>query len=90
MIVKEAFDARFEIVHRRVDERDDEHFLIILQRAAVNDLRREGRENMRLACARHRGNTQPPASVAEDILLGGSRGEGRCHVRRCQVSSIPA
>ncbi len=34
---------------------------------------------MRLARTRHRGNTQPPAVVAEDVLLGGSRGEGhRC------------
>lgn len=31
---------------------------------------------MRLARARDGGNAQSPACVAEDVLLGGSRGEG--------------
>jgi len=33
-------------------------------------------ENVRLACARHRGNAEATTVVAEDVLLGGSRGEG--------------
>lgn len=86
-IVEEAFDARFEIIHRRVNERDDEHFLIVAERAAVNDLRRQRGEDMRLARARDSSNTQPPAVVAEDVLLGGSRSKRKCHVWMCQVSN---
>ena len=74
-VIKEAFDARFEIIHRRVDERDDEHFLIVAERAALNDLRRQRREDMRLPRARDGGNAQPPAIIAEDVLLGGTRSE---------------
>jgi hypothetical protein len=36
---------------------------------------------MRLARAGHRGNAEPPAGIAEDVLLGGSRGEGGCHIK---------
>lgn len=84
-VLKKAFDARFEIIHRRVDEPDDVHFLIVLQLVIVNDLRRKCREDVRLARARDGGNAQLPACVAEDVLLGGSRDEGRCHVVSCQI-----
>ena len=40
-VVEKAFDAVLEIIHRRIDQRDDQHFLPILQLVLVNDLRRE-------------------------------------------------
>ena len=76
-VIEKAFDAVLEIVHRRINQRDDQYFLPVLQLVIVNDLRRERRENVRLARARYSGNTKPPATVAEDVLLGGSRGEGQ-------------
>ncbi len=82
---QKAFDAVFKIIHRRIDQCHDQHLLPILQLVIVNDLRRQCREDVRLARARDGGNAQPPACVAEDVLLGGSRGEGRCHVVSCQV-----
>ena len=42
---------------------------------------------MRLARTKDSGNAEASAVVAEDVLLGGARGEVRCHVFRCQVSS---
>lgn len=74
-IVEEAFDARLEIVHRRVDERDDENFLVVAQPSFLNDLRRQRREDVRLARAGDSGNAEPSAGVAEDVLLGGTGGE---------------
>ena len=85
-VIKKAFDARFEVVHRRVDERDDEHFLIVAERTALNDLRRQRGEDVRLARTRDSGNTEAPAVVAEDILLGGTRGEVRCHGKTSSLS----
>lgn len=42
---------------------------------------------MRLPRAGDRGNAEATAGVAEDVLLGGARGEVKCHVKRCQASS---
>jgi hypothetical protein len=74
-VVEEAFDARFEIVHRRVDEGDNEHFLVVAERAAVNDLRRQRGEDVRLARARDGGNTEAAACVFQYFLLGRTRSE---------------
>ncbi len=79
-VIKEAFDARLEIIHRRVDQCDDENFLLVLQLVVLNNLRRKRGENMRLASARYGGNTKPSACVAEDVLLGGAGGEGGGHI----------
>ena len=75
-VIEKAFDARFEIVHRRVDEGNDEHFLLIAEPPFVNDLSRQRREDVRLARTGHRGNTKAAAVIAEDLLLGGSGCKG--------------
>src|SRR5262245_24727889 len=78
-ILDEAFDARFEIIYRRGDECDDEHFLVVAQRAALDDLCCQRRENMCFARARDSSNAKPPARIAEDLLLRGSRIKIKCH-----------
>jgi hypothetical protein len=40
-IVKETFDARFKVIYRRIDKRDDQHFLVTSDPAFVDDLRRQ-------------------------------------------------
>lgn len=72
---EEFLDAGGEVVHRRVDQGDDEHFLLVGQRAGADDLRGEGAERVRLAGAGHGGNAHLPAGVGEDLGLGGARGE---------------
>ncbi len=74
-IIKEAFDARLEIIHRRIDQRDDQNFLPVLQLVILDNLRGKRGENVRLASARHGGNSKPPASVAEDFFLRGAGDE---------------
>ena len=46
-----------------------------MKRAALNNLRRQRRENVRLPRARDSGNAKPSAIVEEDLLLGGTRGK---------------
>ncbi len=37
-ILEKALDPRFEVVHCGIDQRDNQHFLVISKRAAVDDL----------------------------------------------------
>jgi hypothetical protein len=80
MDYQKTFDARFEVIHCRIDQRDDKYFLIVTERAAGNDLRGQCREDLRFARAGDSRDTKPPACIAEDLFLGGSRDEIKCHV----------
>src|SRR6185312_10347883 len=84
-IIEEAFDARFEVIHRGIDERHDQHFLVTAEGAAGDDLRRKRREDLRLACARHRGNTEATAAITENLFLRRPRDKVKCHVFEYQV-----
>src|SRR6266508_2746766 len=86
-VIEKSLDACFEVIHRRIDERDDEHFLVVSERAICNDLRREGREDLRLARTRHRGNAKAAATITKDLFLRGARNKVKGHMIRCQVSS---
>ena len=83
--LNEVADAAGKIIHRRVDQRDDQHFLFGFKLSAGNDLRGEGRERVRLARAGHGRNAKRAALVGEDLFLSGARSEGKCHVRMCQT-----
>ena len=71
-VIEEAFDARLEVVYRRVDKGHDQHFLIVGEGTAGNDLRRECGEDLRLARAGHCGNAEASAAITENLFLGGT------------------
>ena len=67
---------RREIVHRRIDQRDDENFLVALKRATTNNLRGERRERVRFARTGHSRNAKRAACVFQDFALRRTRSEG--------------
>src|SRR5687768_11055124 len=60
-IIEKAFDARFEIIHRRIDQGDDKHFLFITKPPFLNELSRQRGEDVRLTCTRDSSNTKAAA-----------------------------
>src|SRR6266487_3304647 len=72
-ILEKAFDTRLKVVHRRVDQRDDEDFLSATDPAFVNDLSRQRREDVSLSRAGDRGNAEASAAIFENFLLGITR-----------------
>jgi hypothetical protein len=75
-VIEEALDARFEVIHCRIDEGHDQHFLIVGKRAAGDDLRGERGEDLRLSRAGHRSNAEAAATIPQDLFLRGSRDKG--------------
>ena len=71
----EAADAVGEVVHGRVDQRDDQHFLVGVEAAFGDQAGGQGGEHVGLARARHGGNAHFAVGVVEDFLLVGARGE---------------
>ena len=74
-LLDHAADAVGKIIHRRVDQGHDQHFLLFPQRAGTDELGRQGREGVGLARAGHGGNAHFPAGVGEDPGLSGAGGE---------------
>ena len=68
-IIEKTFDARFEVIHRRIDECNNKHFLVAADPALMDDLCSQRREDMCLACTGHSGNAEPPAGIFENFLL---------------------
>ena len=75
-----AADAVGEVVHGRVDQGDDQHFLVGVEAAFGDQAGGQGREHVRFARARHGGNAQFAVGVVEDFLLVRARGEWCGHV----------
>ncbi len=61
-----------EVVHGRVDQGDDQHLLVVGQRAAGHQPRRQRGEGLGLAAPRHRRDPHLPARVGEHFSLLGS------------------
>ena len=76
----ELVDATREVVHRRVDERDDQHLLIVGKRGVRDELRGQRRQCVRLAAARHRRHAHTAAAIGEDFLLSGTGLEHRSNL----------
>ena len=77
-----AADAVGEVVHGRVDQRDDQYFLVGIEAAFGDQAGGQGGEHMGFARARHGGNAHFAVGVVEDGLLVWARGERCGHVRR--------
>ena len=67
-----------KIIDRRVDQRDDQHFLLRLELTARNDLRGERRERVRFARTGHSRNAKRAACIFQDVALRRTRSEREC------------
>ena len=68
----EVGHPRSEVVHGRVDQRDDQHFLLVLQPPTGDQLGGQGRQRERLPAARYRRDAHAAVGVIENFLLLGA------------------
>jgi hypothetical protein len=64
-----------EVIHRRIDERYHQYFLIGSDPSVRDELRSKRRKSEGLTGTRHGGDTQLSTVVSEDLFLRGARNE---------------